>query len=241
MEQYRSLLVNGAAAATVQEGTPATVSQAGAGILDLLAAVKGTVAAYPTSLNFGAGEGALHSTVPVTLSNVGAGLDTFTLQAVAAGNAPAPVPAVDSVVLDAGASQQVAVTLDAAALAPGEYSGYVTVTGTASSTVAKIPYWFAVPGGDPVGISVLYQDYYDAARTSSTQAVVLRIVDAAGLPYGGALRPSITVAGSGSVRGFYRTGTIPGTYAVDIRTGTASMELSVTIGSVTETVVIPVY
>jgi hypothetical protein len=237
MQQYRSLLVNGATAATASEGVAATVSQAGSGILNLLAAVSGTVAAYPTSLNFGTG----HGTVPLSLSNVGPVLDTFTLQVVPAGTAPAPVAATGTVVLDAGASQQVAMTLDATGLAPGEYSGYVTVSGTASSTVAKIPYWFAVPGGDPSGISVLYQDYYDAVRTNSTQAVVMRIVDAAGLPYNGALRPAIAVAGSGSVRGFYRTGTIPGTYAVDIRTGTANMELTFTIGAVTETVVIPVY
>ena len=69
---------------------------------------------------------------------------------------------------------------------------------------------------------MLYQDYYDAVRTSSTQAVVLRIVDAAGLPYNGSLRPAIALPGSGTVRSFYRTGTIPGTYAVDIRTGTAT-------------------
>jgi subtilisin family serine protease len=236
-QQYRSLLVNGAMHATVSDGVAATVSQAGSGILNLLAAVGGTVAAYPTSLNFGTG----HSTVSLSLSNVGSALDTFTLKAVHSGNAPAPVIAAASVVLDAGASQQVAFTLDAGGLVPGEYSGYVTVSGTASPAVAKIPYWFAVPGGDPVGISVLYQDYYDAVRTSSTQAVVLRIVDAAGLPYTGALRPSITLAGSGSVRGFYRTGTIPGTYAVDVRTGTANMQLTFTIGNVTETVVIPVY
>jgi hypothetical protein len=234
-------LINGAAPATVSEGAAATLSQAGAGILNLLAAVTGTVAAYPTSLNFGTGAGTLHSSVQLSLSNVGAALDTFTLQAVPAGNAPAPALATSSVVLDAAASQQVAVTLDASGLAPGEYSGYLTIAGTATSTVARVPYWFAVPGADPAGISVLYQDYYDPVRTSSTQAVVLRIVDSAGLPYTGSLRPAIAISGSGTLRNFYRTGTIPGTYAVDIRTGTADMQLSFTIGTVTETVVIPVF
>jgi hypothetical protein len=38
----------------------------------------------------------------------------------------------------------------------------------------------------------------------------------------------------------YRTGDIPGTYAVDIRTGTLSMQLSFTIGAVSESVYIPV-
>ena len=59
--QYRSLLINGAAPATASQGVAATVSQAGAGILNLAAAVSGTVAAYPTSLSFGTGA-TLHST-----------------------------------------------------------------------------------------------------------------------------------------------------------------------------------
>jgi subtilisin family serine protease len=241
MQQYRSLLINGAAPATASEGVTATVSQAGAGILNLLAAVSGTVTAYPTSLNFGTGADALHTSIPLSLSNVGPVLDTFTLQAVASGTAPAPTFAMDTVAVDAGATQQVAVTLDASGLAPGEYSGYVTVSGTASSTVARIPYWFAVPGAEPAGISVLYQDYYDPVGSISTAAVVFRIVDAAGLPYTGSLRPAVSIAGSGSLRGFYRTGTIPGTYAIDIRTGSANMQVSFSIGNLMQTVIIPVY
>ena len=97
-----------------------------------------------------------------------------------------------------------------------------------------------MPGAVPAGISVLYQDYSDGVRTASTQAVVLRVVDAAGLPYTGALRASV-VADTGTIRNFYRIGTIPGTWAVDIRTGTTNMQLTFTIGSVTETVLIPVY
>ena len=106
--------------------------------------------------------------------------------------------------------------------------------------MARIPYWFAVPGSQPAGISILYQDYFDYARSSSTQAVVFRVVDAAGLPYTGSLRPQFTVAGSGTVRSLYIAGDIPGTYAVDIRTGTLSMQLSFTIGTVSESVYIPV-
>jgi subtilisin family serine protease len=239
VQQYRSLLVNGAALATAGEGVAATLSQAGAGMLDLAAAVGGTVAAYPTSLSFGAG-GTLHSTLPLSLSNVGAATDTYTIQAIPTGNLPAPAIATSSLSLDPGATQQVPVTLDASGLAPGEYSGYLLVSGTANASVARIPYWFAVPGSQPAGISILYQDFFDSARSSSTQAVVFRVVDAAGLPYTGSLRPQFTLAGSGTVRSLYRTGDIPGTYAVDIRTGTLSMQLSFTIGAVSESVYIPV-
>ncbi len=239
VQQYRSLLINGAAPATAGVGVAATPSLAGAGILNLAAAVSGTVAAYPTSLSFGAAA-TIHSTVQLSLSNVGTATDTFTLQVVPGGSGPAPAISTVSLSLDPGVSQQVPVTLDAVGLAPGEYSGNLLVTGTASGTVSSIPYWFAVPGSDPAGISILYQDYFDYQRSFSAQAVVFRVVDAAGLPYTGSLVPQLTVAGSGTVRNMYSAGDIPGTYAVDIRTGTLSMQLSFTIGGVTESVYIPV-
>ncbi len=238
--QFRSLLVNGASPATAADGITATTSQAGAGIMDLAAAMRGTVAANPTALNFGAGS-ALHNTVQLSLTNVSAASETYTFQVVPTGNAPAPSIGVGSVGLDPGAAQQVPVSLDTGDLAPGEYAGYVLVTGTASGTVARIPYWFGVPGSAPVAISILYQDLFDSVRASSSGAVVFRVVDASGLPYTGALRPQISVAGSGTVRNLYRAGDIPGTYAVDIRTGTASMQLDLTIGDVTSSVTIPVF
>ena len=90
---------------------------------------------------------------------------------------------------------------------------------------------------------MLYQDWYETPRISATEAVVFRVVDAAGLPYSGRQQPvvSATVSGSGVICRTYRAGTIPGTYAVDIRTGTSSMTLSIAVGDVTESVVIPVY
>ena len=59
----------------------------------------------------------------------------------------------------------------------------------------------------------------------------------------GAAVPVVTASptGEGTVRRTYRAGTIPGTYAVDIRTGSASMTVSIVAGNVTEYVVIPVY
>jgi hypothetical protein len=108
-------------------------------------------------------------------------------------------------------------------------------------TTARIPYWFAVSGPTPAGISILYQDFYDPIRVTSQQAVVLRVVDAAGLPYAGSVTPQISISGAGAVRAFYRIGDIPGTYAVDIRTGTSSMDLTFTIAGISTDVTIPVF
>lgn len=176
------------------------------------------------------------------LSNVGTAGDIYSINVLPTGNSPAPTLSISTVQLDPAGSAQIALTVNASGLAPGEYQGYVQVSGTANPAIATIPYWFAVPGPDPAGISVLYQDYYDAVRTLSRAAVVFRIVDIAGLPYTGPLTPSVAIsAGGASIRGYYRAGNIPGTYAVDIRTGASSIELDISIGGVTQSVFIPVY
>ncbi len=239
--QYRSLLVNSGTAATAL-GVPATVSQAGTGMMNLAAAVTGTLAATPTSLSFGTGAGTLHGTLPLSLTNVGNATDTFTVQVLPSADGPAPAIDSTSFALDPGASQQATVTLDATGLTAGEYSGYLVVTGTVSGKMTRIPYWFAAPGGAPAAISVLYQDRTDPAGSTASGVVVLRILDAAGLPYSGNVRPQVAIpaTSSGSVRALYSPGNIPGTWTVDVRTGATNLQLVFTIGTLTQTVTIPV-
>jgi len=43
-------------------------------------------------------------------------------------------------------------------------------------------------------------------------------------------------AGGGSIRRAYLAGDIPGTYAVDIRAGTSTMQLNISIAGMTQTV-----
>ncbi|MGA2269670.1 MAG: S8 family serine peptidase [Bryobacteraceae bacterium] len=241
MQQYRSLLINSAGPATSGPGVPATVQQAGTGVLNVAAALSGTVAAYPTALNFGTGAGAISSTLNLTLSNVGTVSDTYTIGVAPVGNSPAPALSTNTVQLDPNGSQQISATVNASGLAPGEYQGYLQVAGANTSNIATIPYWFAVPGSAPAGITILYSDYYDPARTVSYAAVIFRIVDIAGLPYTGQLTPQIVIsAGGGSIRNFYAAGDIPGTYALDIRTGTSTMELDISIAGMTQAVIIPI-
>jgi hypothetical protein len=242
MPQYRSLLINSAGPATSGPGVPATVQQAGTGVLNVAAALSGTVAAYPTALNFGTGPGAIASTLNLTLSNVGTVSDTYSIGVLPVGDSPAAALSTDTVQLDPNGSQALSATVNASGLAPGEYQGYLQVTGTATSNVTTIPYWFAVPGSTPAGITVLYQDYYDPIRTVSYGAVVFRIVDIAGLPYTGPLTPRIAMtAGGGSIRNAYRAGDIPGTYGVDIRAGTSTMQLNISIAGMTQAVLIGVH
>ncbi len=242
-QQYRSLLINSASPANTDAQMPATVAQAGAGVMNVAAAVSGTIAAYPTALNFGTASGAVSRRLSLTLFNVGTTDDTYTISVVPLGSGPAPTVSTDTFHLNPDGSLPVSVSWNAENLTPGEYQGFLRVSGTAGGTVASIPYWFGVPGPDPVAISVLHQEFAAAARSTVRQAIVFRVTDAAGLPYGGRVQPSVKVSnagGGGTLRDFYNPGDIPGTYAVDVRTGTSTMQLEITAGNLTRTVTIGV-
>ena len=70
--------------------------------------------------------------------------------------------------------------------------------------------------------------------------MVFRVVNGAGLPYTGSVAPVVTGT-NGTVRRTYRAGTMPGTYAVDVRLGAGNLTVNTAVGGLTESVVIPVY
>lgn len=241
VQQYRSMLINSATPANAGPGVPATVQQAGAGVMNVAAALSATIAAYPTSLNFGTGAGSVNNSMNLTLWNTGTASDTFSIQVLPTGNGPAPSLSANTVQLNPNTSQPVAVTLNASGLAPGEYQGYLQVTGTNNSTVATIPYWFGVPGSAPQGIAILYQDFQDPSSSLSKEAILIRVTDVAGLPYASSKPVATVAAGGGSVRSIYSIGDIPGTYAMDIRTGTGNMEIDISVGGATQKVFIGIF
>ena len=235
--QYRSLLINSATPATAGLDLPATVSQAGSGVLNLAAALSGTVAAYPTALNFGTGSnGAFNRTLTLSLTNIRMAGDSYSVTAVPRGSGPVPVVTTDSLDVEAGGSRDVSVNLNAFGLSPGEYQGYLNINSSTGNT-ARVPYWFAVPGATPAGISILYQDYTDPQNSAASGAVIFRVVDQAGLPYTGSLRPTV-VAGGGIARSPYRVGNVSATYAIDVRMGDSWLQLAISIGDLTANVTI---
>jgi len=239
--QYRSLLINSATPATAGVDLPATIAQAGAGVLNVAAALQGSIGAYPTALNFGAKAGPLDQSLNLTISNLGTASDTYAVSVVPSGDGPTPMVSSDSFTIDSNDSRPVFVSLTASGLAAGEYQGYVKVTGNASQSVATIPYWFAVPGNTPKAVAALYTRGSITAGSNATGAVVFRVVDVAGLPLSSTAFPTASVSiGGGTVRGVYRTGTVPGTYAIDLRAGTSTMQVDITVGDITQSVVVGV-
>ena len=181
VSQYRSLLIDSAAPASLVPGTPAGVQQAGAGVLDLFAALNNNIAAAPVSLSLGNGGSSVDAAQNLVLTNLGTVTDTFQLSVVpSAASAPVPQLAVSSVQLDPGASATLPVRFHADSLAAGAYEGYVSVAAVNRGAVSHIPYWYGVPADTAGHITVVQSSA--KGSVGSTTTVVFRVTDANGLP-----------------------------------------------------------
>jgi hypothetical protein len=220
--QYRSLLIDSASTAFYAPGTTARVQQGGAGLLNVFAALNATATAAPASLSFGVG-GDVSAARSLTVTNVGTAVDQFQL-AVAPRDPGAPAPQLpySTVQLTPGASISVPIQFRASGMAPGEYEGYITVQGSQSSVATRVPYWYGVPSGRPVHITILYNaadhggTFYAGGRADG--AVLFRVTDASGLPVD--MLPVVTaISGGGRVSGLSAAATVPNAYTFDARLG----------------------
>lgn len=219
VDQYRSLLINSASDVLTNTGQATGVLQTGGGQLNLDAALTSTVAAYPTSLSFTGGTADADAGRTITITNVGTDTETFVVQATSPQNAQMPA-ASGSYTLAPGASVDVPAGLAVAGLAPGEYEGFITVRGSASGTLARVPWWYAVTTDTPAAIDIL--DPLTTVRRGSlqTDGILFRVVDASGLALTD-IQPQVTVVqGGGAVLGITPHDTdVPGVYGVDVRLG----------------------
>jgi subtilisin family serine protease len=215
--QYKSLLVNSAAAASLKPGDAARVQQSGAGVLDAGTAARSTLAAAPVSLSFGSGGADAQVTRHLTLTNVGTAAETFTLTALPRDGAPAPaLPG--TVQLDPGASYDFDVTFTGAGLAPGAYEGSIAVLGGTSGVESRIPYWYAMGPSAPQAITVL--NTIDTQRAGASVSILFRATDASGLAVTDP-EPAVTmVSGGGSVARVRNTSaSYPGAFVATVTLG----------------------
>jgi len=212
-DQYRSLIINSATPLIRDNGWVERVQQAGVGVLNLDAAIASNIAAFPTSLTYGVGNGTLGgafslSLNQLTLTNVGTASDVFHLSASNFDDAPPlqfsvnpgdanPANTLD-LALDPGQSKTVYAFWTANGLSPGEYQGDIVVG--SSNTYALIPYWYGVPTFVPAD-QIFLVTPPAAAQAGTTQVAYVRVIDSIG--YAILDLPSLafqgTAAGGGSV------------------------------------------
>jgi hypothetical protein len=211
--------VNTAEPAWSAPGTRAGAQRAGAGKLDLLAAVSSTAAAAPVSLSFGVSAGTFRLTRELTVWNLGTAADTFTLSvAPLLGNA-VPELGVGSVELGPGASATVPVTFTAEGLGPGEYEGAIEIRGSRSGAAIRTPYWHGVASGRPRHVTIVWaRTTVGAAGSTLSDALLFRVTDEAGIPV--AEIPSIqAIEGGGDFAGLRSLASAPHAYSVSFRLG----------------------
>lgn len=222
-DQYRSLLINTAASIEGSSGVTATVQQAGAGLLNAVAALRGTAAAYPTALNFGTGGAGPNFSRSLKITNIGSSTETFSILVDARTASVPPAAATSTVQLAPGASADVPVSWQAGTLAPGAHEGFFRVVGSTSGTELRIPYWYAVASGNPAAITIL--DRVTSARRGSLSrdAILFRVIDSAGVPLTTANPNVVVVSGDGSVQSVNsQDDESPGLYSVNLRLGPAT-------------------
>jgi subtilisin family serine protease len=240
--EYKSLLVNSAAPAFPAPDQAQSVQNAGAGVLDLSAAMLATLAVIPSSVSFGVGPGTIQLSSTIRLSNLGYQSDTYQISVSPSGSAPAPVPATTSVQLNPNTYLDVPLSFTASGLAAGEYEGFIVIQAAVSGTVARIPYWYGVGSQTPAYITLQYVAPAPAASAVVDNAIWFRITDASGIVVGN-VTPTVTVTqGGGSVLALNSLDSVyPGVWSVNLRMGPvagADNVFTIAAGGVTQAVTI---
>jgi hypothetical protein len=211
MSEIRSLLINTAAP------VEAPLRDAGAGQLDLEAAVQATAAASPTALHFGTGNADSSVSRELTITNLGLAADTFSFEVSPVTPFAAPDTPPAGIRLQPGESRTITVRWFAFGLAAGEYWGFLVVRGTVNPVALRVPYWYGVHDDIPRYISVL-EEGGSTPRAGQTYRFFVRVADATGVAMAG-VAPTVTVTGgNGTVQGVASSdSTFPGMWRVEVR------------------------
>lgn len=215
-QQYRSLLINSSGTFSYDHAVPAPIQHTGSGLLNLFAALKSTITAAPQTINFRSGTADVSQTVPITLANLGAADDTYSLSVDPLNSGLAPVLSDSQLTVPAGGSREIRVSLEGTGLASGQYQGFVTVRSTSSDSVARIPYWYGVPSTEVDQILVVEPP--ESASRSSLQELQIRPSDAAGFPVDTSVTVSV-IQGGGSVGQVRPDRVFPGFQIAEVTVG----------------------
>jgi minor extracellular serine protease Vpr len=217
--QYRSLIINSAAKISdAVYGGLARVMDAGAGLLDVNAALNAEATVVPASLSFGKGGGS--TTQNLTITNIGTAADTFTITVTPRDPGFTPQISATSLQIPPGGTGTVQVTIPGGGLTPGEYEGAIHIQGVNTTTDTHVMYWFGVPSATPYLLTDMGSDSSDARGQLAPAAMVFRLTDPAGLPVANALSlVKVTFAGvqnaNTSVFSSTGNGAVGNVYALD--------------------------
>lgn len=242
--QYKSLLVNSARPLYLPSATAAQVTDSGAGVMQVLAAVNAGATVTPVSVSFGIGSGTDQLSQLLTITNMEGQNETFTLEPVSLSG---PTPKLSDTVISLGKGESRAVTVQWASsgFTAGIYQGYIRLMGDHAIALQRIPYWYGVPSQNPGYITFL--DPPSCSRPGGSLEVDFRVTDGGGLPVT-TITPSATATAGNAAAPTVAPYTydrfspaLPGTFALTTTAAIAGTQsFSIVAGSVTQTIDVPI-
>jgi hypothetical protein len=210
VDQYRSLLIDSAGPIA------GTLQQRGAGLLNLGASLTATATVFPAILSFGSGTVSPDLSRTLLITNAGLSGETFSV--LTEGSSPQPSVENSVFTLAPGSSVDLNVRWKASSLPDGAYEGVLRIVSSTGREI-RVPWWYGATYGRPAAIAIL--DGITSARRNSTSrdAILFRVVDAAGLPVTGSAVQVTTVVGDGLASVASRDSDVPGLYAAEVRLG----------------------
>lgn len=217
-QQYRSLLINSATAATTADSMEGGPQQVGAGRLALLRAIDSVLIATPAVLNLGTGGSMGPVAQEITINHIGAEGGRYTVVVQKGGGAE---PSVEPAEFDlaAGGATRLKIMWPGD-LATGAHYGRVLVRNAeGAGEVLRIPYWYGIASPEAQNITFLPYPPSEA-KADSTVDLWFRTTDAIGLA-ASTQNPEVTVEeGGGSVVEVRRRESLaPGLVKVTVRLG----------------------
>ena len=182
--QLKSAVVNTASGNLQDDAGLARVRSAGAGKLNVQAAVGSQIAINPPTLAFNI-SAPLSTSLAIT--NAGSASQTLTLTVVQRdADSHAHITAPASVTVAAGQTSTVAVSLTGSFPTAGSFEGQINITGSGVSL--HVPYTYLVSNGIPANIFPVLGDGYVTVPGATGHVIAARVVDQNGVSRGRATR-----------------------------------------------------
>ena len=187
--QVRSMVINTAAQTLTEDGSPASVLAAGAGLANAAAAVSNTLAVEPATASFGVIQTSrLPATITFQLTNTGSTLLNLSVainRRTPENNATTSINLPNLTIAPGASNTALSLMLSGTVPNAGIYEGFVTITGAPNPI--NIPYLYLVGDGMPKNIISIAGggDVGIVGQQSQGGFVVVGVVDQWGVPVTG--------------------------------------------------------
>ncbi|MBE0658456.1 MAG: S8 family serine peptidase [Bryobacteraceae bacterium] len=235
-DDYRSLIVNSAKSLPDGNGGVQDVMKAGAGALNVDAALRNTLTARPTSLSFGVQDSTLDVWKQVIVKNISKESRSYTVE-IQSANEVQPLLTATALTLS---PDEIAgpVLVWNGLYEPGNYQGFVVFRETETGVETRVPYWMAVKTNtvSRIGFIEFSSTSYYVRLHDVSGAAISDVVPTATVVTGGALISDGTQYVSTAT--LQQSTLYPNLWWMPVRQGVSSSTIEISAGDVKRTVTV---